>query len=177
MLDKFLIEFKRLTELRWKNRTVDPTAYGFQIQPGTQWLPGLLEQDIAEYESLLEISFPHDLRTFLKSMNGTDLPALNVYGSCGEPLRELYGIYSYPRDFELVQQKIADVRTNRIEIVAELAEQGFNLSAEAKLAPIFFHRYVACEPDLNNSVVLSIYGSDAIVYASSLQEYLTKEFL
>jgi len=45
--------------------------------------------------------------------------------------------------------------------------------------PVFAHRYVVCSKNLNSSVVLSIvvHDTDAIVYGSSLREYLEKEFL
>jgi len=44
--------------------------------------------------------------------------------------------------------------------------------------PIYAHRYIVCAPDLAGSAVLSISdGADAIVYGSSLLEYLEGEFL
>jgi hypothetical protein len=112
-------------------------------------------------------------------MNGTDLPTLNVYGSCGEPPLESVGVYSYPRDIEAVKERIEHIRASRAEIAADLAGQGFELPAEASLVPVFTHRYVVCTSDLNSSVVLSIvtHATDAIVYGDSLREYLEKEFL
>jgi hypothetical protein len=59
-----------------------------------------------------------------------------------------------------------------------MAEQGFDLAADADLAPIYIHRFVVCTSDLSRSPVLSINdGSDAIVYGNSLKEYLENEFL
>jgi len=134
---------------------------------------------IAEYEGVLRVRFPHDFKAFLREMNGTDLATLNVYGYCGEPHREGVGVYSYPRDIELVKQRIEDIRKNRVEIAVDLAEQDFELPAEASLVPIFGHRYVVCASNRVSSVVLSIVvnDTDAIVYAGSLKEYLEKEFL
>ena len=180
MFDRnFLPEFKRATEERWAERPIDPSVYGFQFQPGTRWNIGLSREEIVEYEAVLAVSFPHDFRDFLGAMNGTDLPTLNVYGSSGEPPRTSTGVYSYPRDVKLVKQRIEDVRDSRSAIAADLWEQGFDLPAEAQLVPIYFHRYVVCTPDLNRSPVLSIadHSTDAIVYASSLREYLEREFL
>jgi len=78
-----------------------------------------------------------------------------------------------------VKARIDDIHPSRAEIAADLAAQGFDLPSEASLVPIFGHRYVVCTGDLNSSVVLSIVVNevDAIVYGSSLQEYLEKEFL
>ena len=175
----FLMEFRRATEAKWREKSIDPTIYGFQFQRGTRWNEGLSDEMVREYEMVLRVRFPHDFKAFLREINGTDLPTLNVYGSCGEPPRESLGIYSYPRDIETVKARIDDIHPSRAEIAADLAAQGFDLPSEASLVPIFGHRYVVCTGDLNSSVVLSIVVNevDAIVYGSSLQEYLEKEFL
>jgi hypothetical protein len=107
-------------------------------------------------------------------MNGTDLPTINIYGNCGEPPRTSVGVYSFPRDIEMIQRRMEDVSKNQTEIVADLAEQGFNLSSSAHLLPVFAHRYVICTSEPDTSVVLSIVAHevDAIVCADSLQAYL-----
>src|SRR5215510_1261303 len=174
----FLAEFKRVTELNWSTCSIDPRLYGFQFQPGTRWNPGLSDQKITEYEKVLGIQFPNDFRALLSFMNGTDLPTLNVYGSSGHPSRESVGIYSYPRDLETVRGRIEDANENRAELTATMQDQGFDLAIDAGLMPIFAHRYIICTTDLERSVVLSIHhSSDAIVYGTSLQEYLENEFL
>jgi hypothetical protein len=175
----FLAAFKRTTEEGWRTRSINPTVYGFQFQPGTRWNPGLSDERIAEYEDVVGVRLPHHLKAFFREMNGTDLPTLNVYGYCGEPQRQLVGVYSYPRDIRVIQSRIEDVLRNRAEIGVDLASQGFVLPPEANLVPFFGHRYVVCTPDLHSSVVLSIVvdSVDAIVYANSLKEYLEKEFL
>jgi hypothetical protein len=179
MLDgDFLAAFKRATEARWLEAAIDPTQYGFQFQRDTRWNEGLSDEQIAEYEAALSARFPCDFRAFLGEMNGTDLATLNIYGSCGEPHRQSVGVYAYPRDVEIVKERIEDVRLNRNEIAFDLAGQGFELSAEASLVPIYDHRYLVCTPNLNSSVVLSVVKDvDAIVYADSLREYLEREFL
>jgi hypothetical protein len=175
----FLTEFKRATETKWRGKSIDPTICGFQFQRGTRWNEGLSDEMVSEYEMVLRVRFPYDFKAFLREMNGTDLTTLNVYGSCGEPLRESVGVYSYPRDIETVKARIDDIHASRTEITADLARQGFDLPSEASLVPIFAHRYVVCTGEPNSSVVLSIVVNevDAIVYGSSLQEYLEKEFL
>jgi hypothetical protein len=175
----FLTEFKRATEAEWSEKSINPTLYGFQFQRGTRWNPGLSDEMIREYEGVLEVRFPHDFEAFLRKMNGTDLATLNVYGYCGEPHREWVGVYSYPRDIEIVKEQIEHIRISRAEIATDLGEQGFELPAEASLVPIYSHRYVVCASNLDSSVVLSIvvHDVDAIVYGKSLKEYLENEFL
>lgn len=180
MIDSdFLREFKQATEAKWRVKSIDPTIYGFQFQQGTHWELGLSDERIADFERALTARFPHDFRSFLREMNGTDLPTLNVYGSCGEPHRHSVGVYSYPRDIELVKERIEHISSSRAEIRSDLADQGFELPLDAALVPIFAYRYVVCSSNPDSSVVLSIvvHDTDAVVYANSLKEYLEKEFL
>lgn len=174
----FLPEFKRATEAKWRERPINPRIYGFQFQPGTRWNPGLSDDKIAEYENVLGVRFPYDFRAFLRAMNGTDLATLNIYGYCGEPPRQWVGVYSYPRDLEIVRRLIEDVSKSRTELTATMAEQGLALPIEAGLVPIYGHRYLVCTSSLDCSAVLAIDGSDdAIVYGNSLKQYLEIEFL
>jgi hypothetical protein len=171
----FLSDFKRRTEATWAHATIDPKIYGFQFQSGTHWLPGLSEQQIRDYEVAVDAKFPDDFREILGFMNGTDKPTLNIYGGECAP-KESVGVYSYPRDLDHVKQRISEVATNRAGIQEELLDYDFSLSPKARLVPIFAHRYVVCDPDRATSVVLSICGTDAVVYGDTLQLYLEKEF-
>jgi hypothetical protein len=174
----FLSKFKRSTEERWSKRSVDPTIYGFQFQRGTRWNPGLSDEEIAEYAYVLSLAFPHDFKVFLRAMNGTDMPTVNIYGSAGEPPRQSVGVYSYPRDIEIVRRLTVETAKDRSKVGAAMSEQAFDLPLEAILLPIYGHRYLVCTSDLESSVVLSIGDhNDAIVYGNSLKEYLEREFL
>ncbi|HXM13663.1 MAG TPA: SMI1/KNR4 family protein [Candidatus Eremiobacteraceae bacterium] len=175
----FLAEFKRATEAKSKNKSIDPAISGFQIRPEARWNPGLSEELIAEYQAVLNVRFPNDFKALLREMNGTDLSRLNVYASTGHSHLEWVGVYSYPRDLKIVKDMIELIRSSRGDIARDLAEQGFELRAEANLVPIYEHRYVVCVPNADSSVVLSIvvHDTDAIVYGASLAEYLEREFL
>ncbi len=178
MLDKeYLAEFKRKTETRWETAQINPGIYGFQFIKGTKWNPGLKPAQITQFEEALSVRFPTDFRLMLQAVNGTDLPTLNVYGSSGEPHRESIGVYSYPRDLAAIQQHIKDVATQRREIAAALSGQGYFLEPNAGLVPIYSHRYIVCGSDPDTCTILSIHGTDAIVYADSLKTYLNIEFL
>ena len=178
LTEDFLLDFRRRTEDRWRQTEVNPTISGFQFRRGTRWNPGLRDKEVGEYEAVLHSRFPHDFKKLLKMMNGTDLPTLNVYAYCGEPVRESLGVYSYPRDLEEVRRRIEKVDAFRDELQATMADQGFDLVPEHSLVPIYVHRYVVCTSEPGSSAVLSIAdGSDAVVYGKSLQEYLEREFL
>lgn len=179
MIDvQFLADFKMATEKKWSVQPLKDEIYGFQIRPGTRWNNGLSETAISEYERAVGFSFQEEFKMFLRAMNGTDLPTVNVYGRSGHPTRESVGVYSYPRDLAIVKGRIEAVHPWRRELVATMAEQGFDLPEKANLMPIYAHRYLVCIPGGESSVVLSIWdGSDAIVYGQSLSAYLQREFL
>jgi hypothetical protein len=177
-ITEFLSEFKLRTEERWRHTALNPSTYGFQFQQGTKWNAGLSVEAVDSYERALNARFPNDFRQFLFAMNGTDLPTIKMNAAAGAR-KESVGVFSYPRDVEIVKTRIEDIRSNRSEIAAELAGQGFHLDAQSHLIPIFSHRYVVCGPEPNRSPVLSIVVNsvDAIVYGHSLEDYLEKEFL
>ena len=174
---KFFETFKRKTEEKWAGHKLNPSIYGFQIQPGTRWNPALTNTRILEYEKKLGTSFPDDYKCLLSVINGTDLATLNIYGDSGEPHRTSPGVYSYPKDLGIIEERIKEVDEERDEITTVLLDQGYELENEAGLVPIYSHRFVVCEKEPSKSTVLSISGTDAIVYGNSLREYLEKEFL
>ena len=175
---EFLSEFKRETEERWRKKSLEPEIYGFQFQAGTRWLPGLPDKQIQAYENEVYVHFPSDFAAFLRMMNGTDLPTLNIYGNSGEPSREWVGVYSYPRNLDIVLKRISEAVEDRDTLTSTLAEQGYALSSTTELMPIYAHRCVVCDEAQESCVVLSVWDSeDAIVYGYTLQEYLEREFL
>lgn len=175
--DQFLKRLKSHTETHWVQATIKPGGYGFRFQRGTLWNPGLADLQITEYEKTLHVRFPDDFRCMLRFMNGTNIPRLNVYGFCGEPHRTSPSVYAYPRDLEIVQKMIQEIREDRKEIQQVLAEEGFTLTTNMGLVPLFGHRYIVCTSDPSQSTVLSIEGTDAIVYGNTLRIYLENEFL
>jgi hypothetical protein len=86
------------------------------------------------------------------------------------------GVYAYPRDLNHVRDLMGDVHRNRDGIVEQLQSEGFHLSSQANLLPIYGHRFVVCDPEHTNSTVLSIVCNDvdAVVYADSLRAYLIR---
>ena len=178
LTDAFVTEFRMKTQQKWKVVKINPEIHGFQFQQGTRWLPGLSEPEINEYEAKLGGQFSDDLRRVFRHINGTDLPTLNVYGNSGEHHGTSVGVYSFPRDFAQIAGRIQDARDNWKEIEEILKEQGdFELKKNMILVPFYIHRYIVCGPDRASGPVLSIHGTDVIVYADNLHQYLESEFL
>lgn len=169
--------FKEQTEALWANAELDPRVYGYQIQRGTRWNPGLRTEEIDAYERALGVGFPASFRRMLTLMNGTDLPTINIYGSSGIAPEEWVGVYAYPRDLALVREWIASVHADRPELTNVLAAQGFTLPPDAGLVPVYGHRFLVCDAGRPDGPVLSIHGTDAIMYGPDLLAYLRTELL
>ena len=174
---EFMAGFLSDTESRWAESLLNPHIYGFQFQAGTKWNPGLSEAEIASYQALIGVDFPDDLVVFLRHANGTDTDTKNIYGSEGARPAHGTGVYSYPRDWEIIEDRIARLKEDWSEMLDELRASGVDLGISPKFIPFYSHRYVLSNGDPTSSIVCSIVGSDAIVYGWNLKEYLEKEFL
>ena len=173
--DVFLDEFKQTTEILWRYMPIS----GFSSWRGAQWLPGLDPSQIAQYESELGARFPDDFRRMLGRLNGTAYPPQNFHKEFVGVDRPPRNVYSYPRDMARVREAIGwlDWDNSRTEVQLVLEEDGYRLEDQAVLVPVNGHRYIVCGMDPATSTVLSIMGTDAIVFAENLREYLEREFL
>ncbi|MBC8038154.1 MAG: SMI1/KNR4 family protein [Rhizobiales bacterium] len=173
----FMKAFLFETETKWASGKINNGVYGFQFQPGMKWNPGLSQEEINSYQSVLGIPFPKDLVTFLQYANGTDQKTVNVYDDDGNPHAYASGVYRYPHDIEAIKQRIEWLAEDWEAALESLKLEADVLGKNPKFAPIYSHRYVLCNGNPDSSIVCSIQGSDAIVYGSSLKEYLQNEFL
>ena len=168
-LDEFFPWLKRTSDEYWDNVEIDRSIFGFQIQKGTKWLPGLSNEKIVEYEKEIGFSFPENYKVYLKHMNGTDRSTINVYGECGEPYRYGIGFYSYPRDLEMVRRRIKWIH-EEFEVTPTFVEE----QQIPRLMPIVSHRFLVVDRCAANPI-LSMYGRDSILYAFSLEAFLLNE--
>lgn len=168
-LGTFFAWLKKASEQYWEGIELNQTIYGFQIQKGTKWLPGLGDSDIKEYERIMGFTFPEVYKLFLKQMNGTDKSTINIYGECGEPYRYDAGFYSYPRDLEIVKAKIGWILD-----AFKIAPENIDQRQVPHIMPIFGHRFLVMDRCEGNPV-LSMYEDDVILYATSLPQLLVTE--
>jgi hypothetical protein len=167
---------RELSEEKWRTVWIRKEIWGFQIQAGTRWNSGLADSEIAEFESKVKANFPPQFRSYLRELNGTDQPAIDIRGNSGEAHRFGPAFYAYPRDIERVLQSVEFAARDRAQLRATLAEEGFDLRENARLIPIYGHRFVVCLPEGETCAVVSILNAfDAIVYGSSVSDYLYRE--
>lgn len=164
--DQFFPWLKTESEKLWENIEPNKAVYGFQLQAGTKWLPGLDDEQIANYEKDLGFVFPEIFKAFLKHMNGTDLHTVNVYGESGEPYAYSVGYYSYPRDIKVVKDMITWILEKY-----KISEEDLENLEIPHILPIVSHRFLVADR-CDTNPVLSMYGTDTILYADSLQSFL-----
>ena len=164
--DKFFLWLKKESEKFWKTVSIDDSIFGFQIQKGTRWIRGLSEKEISDYEKSLGFPFPEAYKKYLRCMNGTDKETINVYGRSGEPYRYGPGFYSYPRDLDIIKTRI-ECNYRDFGTIAEKAEQ----EDIPHLIPIVSHRFLVADRCKANPVI-SIQGTDSILYSDSLESFL-----
>lgn len=165
-LDKFFPWLKAESEKLWQYIEINKIVYGFQLQKGTRWLPGLTDQQIADYEKTIGFSFPDIYKMFLKCMNGTDKETINIYGESGEPYRYGVGYYSYPRDVKIIKEMI-----DWIQEEFKITQSELNQREIPHIMPIIAHRCLITDRCETNPV-LSMYGNDVVPYADSLDNFL-----
>lgn len=150
----------------WAEKELDNNVYGFQIQKGTGWNKGLNENEILEFERALGVSFPEVYKDYLRVMNGTDKDTINIYGNSGEPYAYGVGYYSFPKDVEVIKGRIKWVLDS-----FGIEEYEMKSKAIPNIIPIVSHRFLIVDKS-NINPILSMYGSDVILYCNSLPNFL-----
>jgi hypothetical protein len=158
---------KEISNKYWLDTDISNRIYGYQIQTGTKWRPGLTEKELTEFESEIGYGFPIPLRNFYLTMNGLDKPGINVYGQSGNPssYRPIY--YSYPDDIDAIKSLIHWVLSEN-----GLAERDLPGRA-SRFFPVMSHRCILIdEPD---NPVLSMHGNDIIYWSDNLAKFLATD--
>ena len=153
--NRFFSWLKKLSEKVWENVEPREGIFGFQTQRETKWIEGLFDEEIEEYESELGFVFPEIYKFYLRTMNGTDKPAINIYGD-GESVAYAPNYYSFPRDLEIIKDKIQWIY--REFLVDEEEVQRKNIS---HIIPIVSHRFLIADNCAENPI-LSMHGRDSI---------------
>jgi hypothetical protein len=164
--ERFFAWLRQASEACWKDAELKDEIYGFQIQAGTRWRPGLSDAEIGSFEKDMGFSFPPLYKLYLKAMNGTGKETVNIYGRSGEPERHGPGFYSYPGDLPKVRELIAWIYESCRVTPEEVEAQQI-----PHIVPIVAHRFLVVDRSPSNPV-LSMYGDDIVAYASNLMAFL-----
>jgi hypothetical protein len=168
--DEFFPWLKGLSEKLWEEIEIQKGIYGFQVQKGTKWLTGLSDSEILDFEEELGFIFPEIYKIFIKNMNGTDKPAINIYGNF-ESVTYSPNYYSFPRDLEIIKNNIQWIYEE-----FEIDEETVSREKIPHIIPIVGHRFLIAD-NCEENPILSMYGADSIPYSPNLESFLTKEIL
>lgn len=167
-LDCSILSFqfiKKESEKYWKKVELD-VCWGFQIQEGSKWKKGLSEIQLEDFQKQLEITFPESLKNYYRTMNGLDKPGINNNGGEGE-IEFGTIFYSYPDDINEMKYMIEWIMEDNGATDATVNSQDV-----PSIIPYFSHRFLILD---NEEIVLSMYGSDIIIWADNLSKALAKD--
>ncbi len=160
-------KFKHETETLWSKKTISSSKWGWQIQPGTKWLPGHTNSERDELIQSAKITnINKDLYELLFFTKGLNLPQMHVNI---EPTKRY--LQQWKLSLEYIQKQWPKEKP-------EVPEKGIKelVGNDYEILPIFAHRYIVLGEDWLK--VLSVWSNDdTIVYGDNLQEYLKHEFL
>lgn len=164
----FFKTIKTESEKFWIDAFPNKGVYGFQIQQGTTWRPGLSDTELQEFEKAVGFTFSSPLHNFYKTMNGLTKPGINLYGNSGTPPAFLPLFYSYPDDLQLIHDQ-----TNWIYEATSVRKEDLEGLEVSRIFPVYQHRFMLI--DIPGCPILSMYGEDIIYYAENLSKLLANE--
>jgi len=190
---EFLQWVKTETESHWQNmhQTDDEQNNNWII--GAKWL-GLEESHIKDIEKKYNVIFTPEHREFLKVLHAIDKKRPVEYYQENDEVFVKHDPYFYNwlSDEEEInrylnwpyQEILKDIKRGawfniwgtRPKSEMETEKVFYNWFSKApQLIPIHAHRFVVTIPNQRNSPVLSVYGSDTIVYGWNIKHYLLNE--
>lgn len=205
--EAFLDWFRERTESVWSTyptptleRFEQRRMLGCDWQPGTRWLGGLAEEQLAAIERAWALRFPPDYRLFLQRLHAVDRPmrCTRWYRSpAGGPsqltLVDGPAFYNWLTDEAFLRSALEDVvsglqfdveqnglwlpQWGERQATEEARAQRVRelVAAAPHLIPVYDHRYLLAEPCQAGNPVFSIVQSDIIVYGADLRTYLFSE--
>jgi len=169
------LEFKIFTEMKFESAQIEK-CWGFQIQKNTKWDKGLTEGEIGRLEQYYGFKFPNDYVEMLKVFNGFDTLQISIDPDGKYETEYDRTCYKYPADLGKTKSLIDEVHKNIEFANLVLEEAGFDSTQIEGFIPLYGHRVLVVLKDKQQSPVLSIWGSDIILYGESLIKYWTHEF-
>jgi hypothetical protein len=181
---EFLAWLRETTEAAWQ-QVEEPSLdefrragfIGARWRRGTHWTGPLSDATIAQVERRFGVHFPPQHRLFLRTLHSTTPWMRGADHDTGDlTLYRAPGFYDWLHDEEAIRSalgQVADTSVFAREIDLQYGgRRWLEGGPRPQLLPIFGHRYVV---DDDSQWVLSIVGSDAIVYAEDLRDYLLLE--
>lgn len=153
-------------------------VWGFQIQPNTKFLKGISRKEIDQLQVLFGFDFPWEYREMLLTFSTLDTAQISIDPDNKEiEYSQENFFYQYPDDYEKSKWIINEIDKNKFVAESVLSEAGFNISKIVGYIPMHHHRVLVVFEDKYLSPVISVWGSDIIMFGNNLREYLKNELL
>jgi hypothetical protein len=197
---EFLHWVKERTESFWSKDPGQSTDKDFTCEEwiyGAKWVP-LNDAEIDAVEEKYGVKFMPEHRAFLKILHTIDRKEKIVHSPCNEGeqpiIEEKPYFYNWLQDETEIRSRLnwpydtilADVlgangtwlqswgkRPSSDEERTRIFTEWLNKAPQ--LLPLTSHRFLVSSPELTDRPVLSVYGSDIIVYGWDLRLYLLEE--
>ncbi|OIV39734.1 hypothetical protein [Flavobacterium johnsoniae] len=170
-------DLKYKIEKRFQKIQLYNDICGYQVQPNTKFLKGISRKEIDELQILFGFDFPWEYKEMLLILGSLDTLEISIDPDGEEEIKFDNFFYQYPRDIEKSKWLVEDI--NKFKFYAEeaLIEAGFDVSKIVGYIPIYSHRVLVVFENKYLSPVISVWGSDIIVYGNNIKEYLKNDFL
>lgn len=183
--EEFLAHLRARTESAWAHLPTIDDVDGWQ--PGTLWTRPYTDAEFEAIEHSTGVRFPPDLRLFYARLGTTTPPTVLFVEDEHRQLHRVEepGFYDWRDDDadiaalrEGVVQRLwwprawgqAPRRDEQTRVIREGVAQA------PRLLPLCGNRYVVGDPEVAGNPVLSIHGSDHVVIADTLRDYLVNHF-
>jgi len=173
--NEFLFWFKEVTERSWAREDAQTDPH-YQAK----WI-GMTVEQIKDVEESYDIKFPPDHSAFLNILHTIHTRQKD---------NENPFFFNWLEDEAIVRMKLSfpcetiakdsiwlndwGVKPHSIEAIRDRFNEWYKKAPQ--LIPVFGHRYLVSQPYKAGNPVLSVMGSDTIIYGWNLKEYLICEF-
>jgi hypothetical protein len=165
-------------EKKFKKIQLRDDVWGFQIQPNTKFIKGISRKEIDQLQLLFGFDFPWEYKEMLLTFSTLDTAEIFIDPDNNEvEYSQDNFFYQYPDDYEKSRWIINEIGENKFEAESILSEAGFNISKIVGYIPMHHHRVLVVFEDRYLSPVISVWGSDIIMFGNNLREYLKNELL
>lgn len=142
---------------------------------------GLTDEEINNIEGIYGITLPESLKEFYKEglpsgeafPNWRDVSEENINKIRERIIRPYNGLIEEIKDNQFWSNEWPSF--DNIDEKTKYFNDLYNQAP--RLIPIAYSRYIISSEETNDPAILSVHGSDIIVYGNNLKEYLENEFI